>query len=324
MGFGPYPLRLLLASCTALTALAPAPGLANPEGGRVVAGQASISTPSANHTVVRQGSARAVIDWRSFSIGKGEHTQFVQPSASAVALNRVTGPDPSVIAGRLSANGRIVLQNEAGVTFSEGAQVNAASMLATTSRIDAQRLMATGEVVASLPGRVAGARVENRGEITVADSGVAALVGPEVRNSGRIVARQGRVVLGGAETYTIDLAGDGLVAFEVRDPVSRAPSDGGAVVANTVGLTPQLPWLLRLGTLPLVARLAVAPSRRGTRWLLRHALTAGGLPALHEEALLAYLLASAQRTDGRISQRDGFTPFCRTRLHHIKAPALRR
>jgi filamentous hemagglutinin family protein len=225
--------KLLLVSCTALTALYPLHAHPNPQGGAVVAGQASIETPSQGHLVVRQGSARAVIDWRSFSIGAGEHTQFVQPSTSSVALNRVTGPDPSVIAGRLSANGRIVLQNEAGVTFSEGAQVNAASLLATTSRIDAQRLMNTGEVVANLPGRVAGARVENRGDITVADSGVAALVGPEVRNSGRIVARQGRVVLGGAETYTIDLAGDGLVAFEVRDPVARAPSDGGAVVANT-------------------------------------------------------------------------------------------
>jgi filamentous hemagglutinin family protein len=230
---GPHRLRLLLASCTALTALASMQAHANPEGGTVVAGQASISTPAPGHLVVQQGSARAVIDWRSFSIAPGEHTQFVQPSASAVALNRVTGPDPSVIAGRLSANGRIVLQNEAGITFSEGAQVSAASLLATTSRIDAQRLMATGEVAASAPGRVAGARVENRGEITVADSGVAALVGPEVRNAGRIVARQGRVVLGGAETYTIDLAGDGLVAFEVRDPVSRAPADGGAVVSNT-------------------------------------------------------------------------------------------
>lgn len=225
--------KLLLASCTALTALYPIQLHANPQGGTVVAGQASIETPAQGHLVVRQGSARAVIDWRSFSIGPGEHTQFVQPSASAVALNRVTGPDPSVIAGRLSGNGRIVLQNEAGVTFSEGAQVNAASLLATTSRIDAQRLMATGEVAATLPGRIAGARVENRGDITVADSGVAALVGPEVRNSGRIVARQGRVVLGGAETYTIDLAGDGLVAFEVRDGASRAPSDGGAVVVNT-------------------------------------------------------------------------------------------
>jgi filamentous hemagglutinin family protein len=225
--------RLLLASCTALTALSPMHLHANPQGGTVVAGQASIETPAQGHLVVRQGSARAVIDWRSFSIGAGEHTQFVQPSASSVALNRVTGPDPSVIAGRLSANGRIVLQNEAGVTFSEGAQVNASSLLATTSRIDAQRLMNTGEVAAHLPGRIAGARVENRGDITVADSGVAALVGPEVRNSGRIVARQGRVVLGGAETYTIDLAGDGLVAFEVRDGVSRAPSDGGAVVVNT-------------------------------------------------------------------------------------------
>lgn len=225
--------KLLLASCTALTALSPIHLHANPQGGAVVAGQASIETPSQGHLVVRQGSARAVIDWRSFSIGAGEHTQFVQPSTSSVALNRVTGPDPSVIAGRLSANGRIVLQNEAGVTFSEGAQVNASSLLATTSRIDAQRLMNTGEVVANLPGRVAGARVENRGDITVADSGVAALVGPEVRNAGRIVARQGRVVLGGAETYTIDLAGDGLVAFEIRDGASRAPSDGGAVVANT-------------------------------------------------------------------------------------------
>lgn len=230
---GHYRRKLLLASCTALTALYPIHAHANPQGGTVVAGQAIIETPTQGHLVVRQGSARAVIDWRSFSIGSGEHTQFVQPSASAVALNRVTGPDPSVIAGRLSANGRIVLQNEAGVTFSEGAQVNASSLLATTSRIDAQRLMNTGEVVASLPGRVAGARVENRGDITVADSGVAALVGPEVRNAGRIVARQGRVVLGGAETYTIDLAGDGLVAFEIRDGVSRAPSDGGAVVVNT-------------------------------------------------------------------------------------------
>ncbi|WP_439579553.1 two-partner secretion domain-containing protein, partial [Elioraea sp.] len=230
---GPCGLRLLLASCTALTALSPIQLHANPQGGTVVAGQAGIETPAQGHLVVRQGSARAVIDWRSFSIGQGEHTQFIQPSTSSVALNRVTGPDPSVIAGRLSANGRIVVQNEAGVTFSEGAQVNAASILATTSRIDAARLMATGEVAATLPGRVAGARVENQGEITVADTGVAALVGPEVRNAGRIVAREGRVVLGGAETYTIDLAGDGLVAFEVRDPVSRAPSDGGAVVVNT-------------------------------------------------------------------------------------------
>lgn len=230
---GPQRLRLLLASGTALTALAGMPVHANPEGGTVVAGQATIATPAPGHLVVQQGSARAVIDWQRFSIAPGEHTQFVQPSSSAIALNRVTGPDPSVIAGRLSANGRIVIQNEAGVTFSEGAQVSAASLLATTARIDAERLMATGEVVASAPGRVAGARVENRGEITVADSGVAALVGPEVRNAGRIVARQGRVVLGGAETYTIDLAGDGLVAFEVRDPVARAPAGGGPVVSNT-------------------------------------------------------------------------------------------
>src|SRR5690606_1831096 len=79
-----------------------------------------------------------------------------------------------------------------------------------------------------------GARVENRGRVTVRERGLAALVAPEVRNSGVIQARLGRVALaGGAEAFTLDLAGDGLVAIDVTRAVRQAPAGATALVTNS-------------------------------------------------------------------------------------------
>jgi large exoprotein involved in heme utilization and adhesion len=91
--------RLLLAS-TAL--LAPSLAVAQmPEGGRVVAGQASIAqTPS--RTQVTQGSDRAVIEWRRLDVGLNHQLDIRQPGASSWSLQRVTGGDPSAIAGRVT------------------------------------------------------------------------------------------------------------------------------------------------------------------------------------------------------------------------------
>ena len=44
---------------------------------------------SSNSTVVNQQSQQAIINWKSFNIGAGEKTQFVQPNSSSVALNRI-------------------------------------------------------------------------------------------------------------------------------------------------------------------------------------------------------------------------------------------
>jgi large exoprotein involved in heme utilization and adhesion len=82
----------------------PAPN-ARPMGGQVVVGQAGI-TASANTTAIAQTSQRAAINWTSFDVGSQQSVTFVQPSASAIALNRVTGPDPSRIAGRSPRTGR--------------------------------------------------------------------------------------------------------------------------------------------------------------------------------------------------------------------------
>ncbi|HEY0672129.1 MAG TPA: alpha/beta fold hydrolase [Longimicrobiales bacterium] len=74
--------------------------------------------------------------------------------------------------------------------------------------------------------------------------------------------------------------------------------DVGRVVAiDSVGLTAGLPFLMRVATLPICARLVVAPSRAGTRLLLRRVLTASRLPEEDESALVDYLFASARRSD---------------------------
>src|SRR5579875_3364111 len=129
--------RNLLLHTTILCGLALAPGmaLANPAGGSVAGGSASISSSGSTLTV-SQTSDRAIIDWSSFDIGSGETTQFKQPSSSSIALNRISEDKPSQIDGNLTANGNIILINPNGVVFGAGAQVNVNSLVATTSDVD--------------------------------------------------------------------------------------------------------------------------------------------------------------------------------------------
>ena len=62
---------MLVAATLPVVAPLPAYGQAMPSGGVVGAGKVSISTPGANSMVVRQDSQRAVVNWNSFNIGKG-------------------------------------------------------------------------------------------------------------------------------------------------------------------------------------------------------------------------------------------------------------
>ena len=97
--------------------------IVQPQVGQVVAGAARISQNS-TATRIDQASPRAVIHRRGFDVGSGQQVQFQQPSTTSVTLNRVTGPGPSRIAGKVTANGQVVLVNPAGVLFTKGAQVD--------------------------------------------------------------------------------------------------------------------------------------------------------------------------------------------------------
>ena len=197
----------------------PAPN-ARPMGGVVVGGAAAIRR-SAGATTIDQASQRAAIDWQSFDVGANQRVDFHQPNAAAVALNRVTGPNPSQIAGQINANGQVILENQDGITFSQGAQINTAGFIATAAGITNQNFMA-GHMVFDQPA-APNAAVVNHGQITVRDAGIAALVAPQVANSGVIEARLGRVALAGAQTWALDLYGDGLVSIDVNGAVVHPP-----------------------------------------------------------------------------------------------------
>lgn len=211
---------------------------AAPEGGVVRAGTAHISGGGAL-TRIEQASQRAVIDWRNFGIGAAERVQFVQPSAQAATLNRVTGEQASVILGRLDANGQVLLINPHGIVFGRGAQVNVGSLIASTSNISNTDFMA-GRLAFTQPGRP-GAGIFNAGAITAAEGGLVALVAPHVRNDGLIQARLGKVALGAADTFTIDLYGDTLVNLALSDThLGQLRDTDGRAVSSLITQTGQI------------------------------------------------------------------------------------
>ncbi|MDE2005825.1 MAG: filamentous hemagglutinin N-terminal domain-containing protein, partial [Rhodospirillales bacterium] len=223
---------------------------ARPTGGVVVGGSAAIAT-TPNATNITQSTQRAAIDWQSFNVGSAQSVNFRQPNATAVTLNRVTGPNPSEIAGHITANGQVILENQDGIVFDRGAQVNTAGFVATAAGITTGNFMAGNMIFdqAAHPG----AAVVNRGHITVHDAGIAALVAPQVANSGVIVARLGRVVLGGATRFALDLYGDGLVSIDVTGAVRQvAVGPHGATVPALVTNTGTI--LAAGGQIELTAR----------------------------------------------------------------------
>ncbi|MCB1452788.1 MAG: filamentous hemagglutinin N-terminal domain-containing protein, partial [Rhizobiaceae bacterium] len=180
-------LRLRLAGTTALTAAAVAgclllsdAALANPTGGVVTEGQAEITYGDTSVTVT-QLSDRVIIEWQSFDVAAGETVDFVQPHDLAAALNVILG-GPSLIAGSVTGNGQVFLSNPAGITFAETAQVNVASIIATTLSIaDRTDFMAGGFVEFELGSGSPTATVVNYASIQA--SALAALVGPAARNA---------------------------------------------------------------------------------------------------------------------------------------------
>ncbi len=191
---------------------------ANPSGGTVSTGSAAISQSSSGKTTIDQKSEGVVIDWSSFNVGNGQTTQFVQPNASAIAVNRIGGASASQILGTLDANGRIILINGNGLLFGKGASVNVGSLIATsTDDTDSNVLAGTFSKAGSQ-----NAAVVSQGRISTSNGGVVALVAPSVTNAGIVNAKLGTVALGAANKFTVDFSGDGLVSFAAQGDVTGA------------------------------------------------------------------------------------------------------
>src|SRR6185437_9746807 len=119
--------KLVLAALS----LASVAAQAGPSGGQVVAGNGQISS-SATTTTITQSSQNLSLNWRSFNIAPQETVDFVQPSASAVAVNHIFDTNGTQILGHLNANGQVYLINPNGILFGRGSVVNVGGIVAST------------------------------------------------------------------------------------------------------------------------------------------------------------------------------------------------
>ncbi len=174
-----------------MPALALAAG-ALPQGGRFVAGAGHMSGDATSLTVDTAGG-RNIIDWTSFSIGAGNRVAI---HGNGPTLNRVTGADPSVILGSLTADNSLYLINPHGVVVgSSGVVTTAGRFVASTLDVDNSAFMNGGPLTFSSPSGSAKGTVVNLGTISSTGGDVFMIASGEVDNVGAISTPSGSTEL---------------------------------------------------------------------------------------------------------------------------------
>ncbi len=227
--------------------------LANPVLDHVASGNVSIQQ-APNSTVINQGSAKAIINWQSFNINAAEKTHFQQPTGG-VALNRINPQmGASQIYGHLSATGKIILVNQAGIFFGPGSQVDVGGIIASTHDISDADFLADRYHFNKTSSDYNGSII-NQGTIHAAENGLVALVGNAVRNDGTIEVHSGKIILASGNKFTFDFSGDQLINFTVDEEAdSTAVDHQGNKITDAVKNTGQL--LADGGTIIVTAKAA--------------------------------------------------------------------
>ena len=206
-----------------------------PQNGQVTAGKGTIAQNGTTMTI-NQATQKMGVNWNSYNIAKNETVKYQQPNAGSIALNRVTGNNPSSIYGSLQANGRVFLINPNGVMFGKSASVNVGGIVASTKNITDANFMAgkynfTGN---------SDAKVTNQGTITAAPGGYVAFLANNEANEGKITAPKGTVALGAGNAFTLSTDGTGKINLAVDQVAANAAAvnsgsikaDGGYVVMH--------------------------------------------------------------------------------------------
>lgn len=208
------------------------PVYAAPNGANVVHGNVNISQSGSN-TIINQNTDKAIINWNSFDVNKGESVLFNQNSSSSIILNRVTNGLPTSIFGNISANGNVFILNQAGVLVGNGASINTNSFLAGAANINDNDFIAGKYNFYGAQGNVI-----NNGSIKVQDGGYAVLMGKNVENNGLISAKLGKIYLSSGETFRMDMSGNDLIGVEVEKGITDAyisntgyiKAEGGTII----------------------------------------------------------------------------------------------
>ena len=228
----PLPCRILAGFLIVSLSIPPF-AFANPQGGQVRQGQVRIQNVD-GQLRVHQESQRAVIDWESFSIDRGEVTRFLQPNANAAALNRVRGAAASRIEGMLRANGKVYLINPNGILIGPNGTIDVGGFVASTLDTDDGDFMRGGDL------RFAGnsdAAIINLGAISALDGDVVLMAG-SVLNEGRISAPRGTAALAAGNDILLTESGEERVFVRGSGGAKKAEgvTNTGEIEANIAEL----------------------------------------------------------------------------------------
>ncbi len=176
---------------------------------------------------ITQNAATAVLNWRSFNVGKQTKLTFDQSqgganAASWVALNRVADPGgtPSQILGAITAPGKVYVINANGIIFGASAQVNVNALIASAANLSDTLFNSSGiyspvannGYTPSFAGASAASTIEvsagaqivtNTPTSTTSGGGYVMLFGGAVRNDGQIATPDGQTILAAGQDFIL-------------------------------------------------------------------------------------------------------------------------
>lgn len=204
-----------------------------PYNGKFVNGDGTISRPTKNEMLVEQNTAKGIIDWTSFNIGKGYSVKFKQPDSNSVTLNRVTGSALTNIVGNLTSNGKVFLVNPNGIMLRSGANINVGGLVATTKQINNNDFINDKLLFSS--GTNENKQVVNQANIKTSKGGFVVLASDRVMNAGRITTPSGKTVLASAEKIVLQLDSSGLKNIAIDGEVANAFVSNSSFISATNG-----------------------------------------------------------------------------------------
>lgn len=231
-------------------------GWSTTSNGQALNSAAASYVQSGNKLTVTQTASSAYLNWASFNISADGTVTFVQPSSTAVALNRVFDANPSSINGALNANGQVYLLNQNGFIFGPNAVVNVGGLLASSLNISPDALTkgiagltSNGDAPAFQPyvdangkplSSASSVTVQSGAQIT-SDQGQVFLFAANVDNEGSIQTPGGQTILGAGQRVFLAPAGAnspvrGLL-IEVGDGGTVTNGVSGQIAASAGNVT---------------------------------------------------------------------------------------
>lgn len=216
----------LLITAGVIAGLTSVPALAGPQGENVTHGKARFQRNGA-HTKITT-SNKAIINYDSFNLSKGESVRFVQPGANSRVLNRIQSSAPTHINGRIDANGNIYFVNPSGIMFGRDSVLNVGTLYAAAGSITNADFLNNVNRFTGLDGEVV-----NRGQINAQRA--AHLVGRRVANFGQVVAPDGMITFTAGDDVLIGQRGGRVFARIDGSPGSNGGVDNHGVIDAGTG-----------------------------------------------------------------------------------------